>query len=155
MISADASVKLRMNSTSRLRKSLWNWQNGIPASIAALTATANSLQFGSWIATTSSAAEPESNEMGREPLGAPIILAVPQPHPPIDDRQLVRRVARPLFENVIAGRLHPIPFVDEPGDPSGVDRRVGDAHANSSFRHATVIQQRRYGTLLANRFKIG
>ena len=99
--------------------------------------------------------EPEGNEMGREPLGATIILAVPQPYPRIDDRQLVRCVARPLFENVIAGRLHPIPFVDEPGDPSGVDRRVGDAHANSSFRHATVIQQRRYGTLLANRFKIG
>jgi len=29
------------------------------------------------------------------------------------------------------------------------------AHADSSFRHATVVRRRRYGTLLANRFKIG
>jgi len=93
--------------------------------------------------------------MGGEPFGAAIILAISQPYSPIDDRHLVRRLARPLLERIIARRFHPMPFVHEPGDPSGVDRRVGDAHADSSFRHATVVRRRRYGTLLANGFKIG
>jgi GrpB-like predicted nucleotidyltransferase (UPF0157 family) len=34
------------------------------------------------------------------------------------------------------------------------DRRVEDAHPKSSLRHEIALQRRRYGTLLANRFKI-
>jgi hypothetical protein len=75
--------------------------------------------------------------MGGEPFGAAIILAISQPHSPIDDRHLVRRLARPLLERIIARRFHPMAFVHEPGDPSGVDRRVGDAHAD----HPSAMQR--------------
>ena len=77
--------------------------------------------------------------MGRKPLGAAVIFAKVEPHPPINNRQFVRRFARTLFERIIARRVHPIPFLHEPGDPGGVDRRVGDAHPNGSFQQAKVL----------------
>jgi len=93
--------------------------------------------------------------MGRELLRAAVILAVSEAHSPIDDGQSVRCLARQLIEYIIAGRLDPVAFVHEPGDPGRIDRWVGNAHPNSSFRHAVAFCRNRYGTLLVNSLKRG
>src|SRR5215831_13399017 len=76
--------------------------------------------------------------MGRKLLRAAVILAVSEAHSPIDDGQSVRCLARQLIEYIIAGRLDPVAFVHEPGDPGRIDGWVGNAHPNSSFRHAVA-----------------
>src|SRR6516164_9166852 len=71
---------------------------------------------------------PEPDEMPRQPLGASEIRAVAELHPAVDDRQLVRALARQSFESVVACGLCPIAEASEFGDPCWVDRRVGYAH---------------------------
>src|SRR6516164_2982769 len=89
--------------------------------------------------------EPEPDEMRRQPLGAPEIRAVAQSHAAVDDRQLVRALARQSFESVVAGGLRPIAEAREFSDPCRIDRRVGYAHPCRPYTRGDVDRLRSIG----------
>src|SRR5262249_46511659 len=91
--------------------------------------------------------------MGRELLRAAVILAVSEAHSPIDDGQSVRCLARQLIEYIIAGRLDPVAFVHEPGDPGGIDGR--ECASKLILPACCGFCRNRYGTLLVNSLKRG